>query len=478
MIMKNKYIAAVILTALLPWLASCTVENVAVVPQTPQNEQTENADTAPVKEEYGNKSKKHVTKKKYAPENAAKDACGDDVRWHFDQEDSVLYITGSGRMWDYEITERSEGLSGNYIGVNTPWYDRIADCSGIDKVVISDGVTYIGDFAFFCYYSVGPRTIEIPDSVTEIGDMAFWGCDKCESLTLPEGIVSVGDQAFAYMTALDSIELPDSLVSVGDGAFSGCEGLESFEISENIEYFGDGALMYCSSLGELSIADNNNNYVLRDGALYDVDQKVLIWYSPVDISESFTVPDGVEKIANGAFAQSRIKEAVLPEGLLAICDNAFERSSVSSVNIPESTEMIGDGAFYNCSELDYIYVPKGVKSIGFDAFGETENVEIADGNRFYTCENGVLFDKEKTRIYDVINTSERYVIPGSVTEICEDAFRMESFRSLTVPKSVVTVHPNAFTFFYTQELYYDGSQSEWEAKGINIEAEECFFAED
>ena len=116
---------------------------------------------------------------------------------------------------------------------------------------ILNGVTSIGDFAFFdCY---GLTSIEIPSGVTSIGDYAFSWCDGLTSIKLPSGVTSIGDYAFEGCYGLTSIEIPSGVTSIGNSAFKYCKGLTSIEIPNGVTSIGDGAFYYCSGLTSIEI---------------------------------------------------------------------------------------------------------------------------------------------------------------------------------------------------------------------------------
>ena len=72
-----------------------------------------------------------------------------------------------------------------------PWYSRRGE---IKKIVIEDGVTNIGDFAFYDCKSL--TSITIPNSVKSIGDGAFQDCSGLTSVTIPNSVMSIGTYAF------------------------------------------------------------------------------------------------------------------------------------------------------------------------------------------------------------------------------------------------------------------------------------------
>ena len=132
---------------------------------------------------------------------AASGRCGDSITWTLDDSGN-LTLSGSGEMWDYVYND-------------SPFKD-----SGIKTVTIEDGITSIGDCAF--YGCSGLTELTLPNSVTSIGDRAFAYCSGLTELTLPNSVTSIGDRAFAYCSGLTELTLPNSVRSIGDYAFSGC----------------------------------------------------------------------------------------------------------------------------------------------------------------------------------------------------------------------------------------------------------------
>lgn len=103
--------------------------------------------------------------------------CGPDLKWHL-TDDGVLTITGKGRMYDYSIFD------------DTPWRYSI-----VKRIIIGDGVTTIGDWAFRGCSS--PTSVTIPNSVTTIGGYAFSGCSSLTSITIPNSVTTIGIEAFS-----------------------------------------------------------------------------------------------------------------------------------------------------------------------------------------------------------------------------------------------------------------------------------------
>ncbi len=113
-------------------------------------------------------------------------------------------------------------------------------------VTIPDGVTSIGDEAFFGCSSL--TSIIIPSGVTSIGEGAFGWCGSLTSITIPSSATSIGDSAFWYCSSLTSITIPSGVTSIGFLAFGYCSSLTSITIPSSVTSIGDSAFWYCSSL--------------------------------------------------------------------------------------------------------------------------------------------------------------------------------------------------------------------------------------
>ena len=129
-----------------------------------------------------------------------------------------------------------------------PWYSVR---SSIKSVVVSDGVTSIGNRAFNGCSSM--TNLTIAGKVDTIGSSAFVNCTSLESVEIPEGATTISSGAFKGCTGIKSVTIPDSVKTIGSGAFMDCSKLESVIIPDGVTSLGNDAFDNCTGLGSVAI---------------------------------------------------------------------------------------------------------------------------------------------------------------------------------------------------------------------------------
>ena len=282
----------------------------------------------------------------------------------------------------------------------------------MDKIVINDGVTSIGNNIFKGCVTV--KSVEIPDSVTRIGEEAFAQCHRLTKLRLPSGLTTLSDRAFSECVNLTDINIPDSITTLGDEVLS-----------------------YCGSLLNISIDENSQKYLLIDGVLFSKDKNTIILYPAGKEDDSYIIPDGVKTIRNAAFSCCNLSDVTIPEGVTAIGDYAFSDSwNLKSIQMPESVTDIGISAFA-FSGLKSIVIPSGVTELKNNVFywcGELTEAELHDG--LESIGDHAFDDCRKLKSLD---------LPGTVTSIGEYAFYgCGSLTSINLPSRLTKLGSNAF----------------------------------
>lgn len=156
-------------------------------------------------------------------------AVGNNLSWVLDA--GTLTITGIGEMVNYTDYELP------------PWYEFRDQ---IVRVVISDKITSIGNFAFYGCRNL--TSVTLPNSVKVIGDYAFASCQRLTTVHMSGSVSSIGNGAFYSCSALESIRLPYGLSYLGSQAFYRCESLKSISIPADVRTMGDSVFAYCKKL--------------------------------------------------------------------------------------------------------------------------------------------------------------------------------------------------------------------------------------
>ena len=322
-------------------------------------------------------------------DTTASGTCGDNLTWTLDG-DGTLTISGTGKMEDYYLSNND---------TTAPWGEN---CSLIKSVVISDGVTRIGYYAFSGCSSL--TSVTIPHGVTSIGGWAFSGCSSLTSVTIPDSVTSIEWGAFSGCSSLTSMTIPDSVTSIGAWAFSDCSSLTSVTIPHGVTSIGGWAFSGCSSLTSVTIPDS----VTSIGSCA---------FDNCSSLTSVTIPDSVTSIGDYAFENcSSLTSVTIPDSVTSIGNSAFSGcSSLTSVTIPDSVTSISNYAFENCSSLMSVTILHGVRSIGeraFDGCSKLKDIAFAGSkDAWASIEKGNKAFSTSHRIHYNCTTLEGHIIP-------------------------------------------------------------------
>lgn len=156
----------------------------------------------------------------------------------------------------YTMTIRGTGPMKNYDFLSCrdmPWRDAILK---ITRLIVDDGVTSLGDCVLHGFDgghdARNLMEVTLPEGLTYLGNYAFFGAAKLKSITLPSTLTTIGLGAFDECAGLTDITIPSDVKTIKEGAFGGT-GLTSVTIPDKVETLGQGVFESCTQLTSINI---------------------------------------------------------------------------------------------------------------------------------------------------------------------------------------------------------------------------------
>ena len=253
-------------------------------------------------------------------------------------------------------------------------FDRCYNLEG--ELKLPNGLEEIGSYAFFSDSKI--KTVIFPDTLICIGNQAFMSCYGLEgTLTLPEGLKEIGSSAFSgsaefagyvnnKMMNITAVNLPNSLEKLGYNAFHACK-ITSVTVPEQITVLESGVFSCCFELTSVTLPEGLK-------AISDTSQYGNGPFAHCKALKTIELPDSVELLGLGAFAQSGLTEITLPKSLKTIWDGAFVScKDLTTINWNDSLETVNSNAFQKCIGLTEVEIPAGIANFDPAAFRDCPN---------------------------------------------------------------------------------------------------------
>lgn len=153
--------------------------------------------------------------------------CGENATWSYDAGTRTLTVSGKGAIYDYKNSSE------------IPWFQHNVN---VDALVIEDGITRIGNYAF---YQCEEGSVKVPDSVTSIGDHAFDESPYLYTITIPSAVEVIGASAFANGERTEHVYIKSDTVEIGKEAFAGCAKMNYMTVHGHVRSIGQDAFRGC-----------------------------------------------------------------------------------------------------------------------------------------------------------------------------------------------------------------------------------------
>ena len=393
--------------------------------------------------------------------------------WDYNPEIKTLYISGNGPMDNFGAATDADGST----VTNAPW-DKYR--SEVVAIVIREGVTSIGDYAFTeCPQLV---TMDIPASVAGVGSYATYGSNNLADVyyggtegqwhevgiadgndpLLNANIHFTGSDGTAcvtfnpnggavtpqyYFVGLDgkvgTLPTPVREGYTFDGWFTAADG--GTQITTNT-VFTQNTTVYAHWTGETSGVTwrydeaTKTLYIEGSGEMEDYASSAhMPWVQYVSEIRSVNIKNGVTSIGVYAFSNcTSLTSVTIPSSVTRIGKGAFLAcSSLPNVSIPEGVTSLEKYVFMDCTSLASVNIPDSVTKIDEDAFCDCSSLASV------TIPNNVTSIGNEAFIRCTSLTS--VTIPSSVTSIGYHAFHScTNLTSVTIPNSVTSIGYSAF----------------------------------
>lgn len=417
----------------------------------------------------------------------------------------VLMTDGYYAISDFDDSERTAKIviPSTYKGVAVKYIlnSAFTDSQGLQCVIIQDGISYIGEDAFYscneltevrlpntltdlgkrAFYETGLVSVTVPGSVQTVMNNAFAGCESLQSVKLSPGAEDLYEGVFQNCTALTEVSLPATLKRIYASAFKGCKALAEITLPASVTSIGIAAFensglikatfaepLFWNVGSEWTTDPYSAAEALRETCAH------LEWKKQDNSADPDLIFRTLEDGTYGVFhyLNREVKTVIIPatyQGVpvTTICEAAFmECTNLQSITLPEGLTTIESEAFYGCTALTRITLPSTLTEIGEYAFWECPigsltipaSLETIGNYAFSGCREMTSLKLEKGVKTIGVGAFENNIalksitLPDGLQVIDVTAFAgCNKLQTLTIPASVTFI--GDYAFGECRELY-------------------------
>ena len=368
-----------------------------------------------------------------------------------------------------------EGVMADFSTGTAPWYPYR---STIRKIVVAEGVTKIGKYAFQSI--TNSCGVYLPASLTTINDYSFYMSSGISYIVSANtsapsvidrttGYSSYSSDAFTSVSTATLIYVPAGSTTTYSTAYTSPNNTSSGwrRFSNFLPYTGT-----CGATGnEANVtwtfdpADNSMT-ISGTGAMYDYNNATAApWNSLKSTIAAVVIEDGITKCGKYTFSNCTALTSI---SLAASC-NSFgtytfsECTALTTVTIPEGLTTTGSWMFAGCTNLVDVTLPSTLTEVDVRSFSQTgitsidipEGVTNIDNYAFFQCASlaSVGIPSTLTRVsssaFEDCSSLASIDLPEGLTYIGSEAFAgCSSLESITIPRTVTTVYTSSGSYTF------------------------------
>ena len=380
--------------------------------------------------------------------------------------------------------------------------NAFSDNKDLETVILEEGVEIIGTGAFRDCRNLA--SVSLPESLIKMESSVFTNCINLSQIRIPSKIEIIDSYLFYNCSNLTNIQLSKNLKEIKNSSFSYCSSLTKVEIPNGVINISAGTFDNCNNLENI-ILENNSNFKYENGLLMNANKDNIIFASSKLLNSMtiFEIPSGIKKL-NIDLRYSSIKKiiipvatqnintATLPSGLNSIeidsqnqymcvennclytkdkkqllvcfeqgenlklydnvevlCSHSFSYApNLKEIILPESVIRIDAQVFQHCN-ADTIKIGKTTSSINplFKYSNYNTRIIIDEENPYYTVENEILYNKNKTELVTVLKKiNGSFIIDNNVEKIANNAFHNQiNLTEIILPEGLKEIG-NSFNY--------------------------------
>ena len=454
------------------------------------------------------------------------------TKWFNNQSNGLVYVGKVAYKYKGDMPRNTKiTVKSDTVSISE---SAFKDCANLTAILIPSSVKHIDKYAFYNCQEL--TKLNFNDGIERIENDAFGSCEKLTSVNFSETLKSIGAFAFVECKKLSEITIPQSVTSVGEYAFSGCENLASVTVSDDLPYVGGRAfektkwlnsqpdgVVYIgkSAYGYKGDMPKNTELSLKSGitnisgyAFYEEKNLTSVkipetvnrignWaFLDCEGLKNVNIPDGVKRIESWTFSNcSSLTNITVPDSVTVLDGLAFSYctnlknielsknlteigmgalshcTSLETIDIPDSVIIMDNIAMAGCSELKSVNIGSNLKTVGGQVFAgctSLEKVNVNLNNKNYTSENGIWYDKNKTKIilYPYNKKDSAYTTPTSLKELCNGyvgsygtLLDNSNLKTVTIEKNVAKIDDYAIGFVFDFDNYKINKVKDFTVKG-------------
>ena len=376
----------------------------------------------------------------------------------------------------------------------------------LETVIMQEGVEIIGDRAFKSCRKL--KSVEMPNTIENLGQMAFFECSAFTEVEIPEKVQVLNTNVFGQCIALSKVTLNEGLVTMESNAFYGC-AFSNITLPSTLKSIGLNALTGNENLIDIQV--KGDNFVYEEGLLMPKSKDNIVFASDKYLKtiNTFRIPEGVKGLNIQIGRYTNIKKLVIPasftyditagffpstieeveisdknsryavlsndkiwyskdkkelmmcyskdkninlkeKDIFIIKESAFDQATnAENIELPDTLTQIKAAAFIN-GNMKEVKIGANVSDIapGFARIDNNINFIIDNENKYYSIENNILYNKNKTKLVRVFKRVKgEFIVKSTIEEIGDSAFSLQNeITKTSLPVGIKRIGKNSFSY--------------------------------